>query len=397
MELRQLTMADYDERMALFQFAFQQRLTAEQLEQRKKNFRPEQQWGFFDEQDKLLSVLGLMPLEAWVQGKKLALGGIGSVATWPEARRQGCVGRLLSHALETMRKNGQSVSMLHPFSFPFYKKYGYEQTIDRKKYTIATRLLPTRKETPGEVRRMTVPDVSVLDAVYTAYASRYNGTLARSAEWWEDRVRRQEGTAAVYYNEDGSPEGYLLYDCLNGKMTVHELTALNETARAAIWTFIANHDSMISETILNAPLDDDLPYLLDDPRIGQEVVPYFMSRIVDAQAFAEQYVWNGGKDGESVLLCMEDWHAPWNEGAFRLSWSSEGEGKLERLEGSTAQESGGNGEAIRCDIRALTAMLLGGRKPTWLASVGRVSGPSDSLRLLERRIPERTPFLMDFF
>jgi len=221
--------------------------------------------------------------------------------------------------------------------------------------------------------------------------------LARSAEWWEDRVRRQEGTAAVYYNEDGSPEGYLLYDCLNGKMTVHELTALNETARAAIWTFIANHDSMISETILNAPLDDDLPYLLDDPRIGQEVVPYFMSRIVDAQAFAEQYVWNGGKDGESVLLCMEDWHAPWNEGAFRLSWSSEGEGKLERLEGSTAQESGGNGEAIRCDIRALTAMLLGGRKPTWLASVGRVSGPSDSLRLLERRIPERTPFLMDFF
>jgi len=392
-----LTMADYDERMALFQFAFQQRLTAEQLEQRKKNFRPEQQWGFFDEQDKLLSVLGLMPLEAWVQGKKLALGGIGSVATWPEARRQGCVGRLLSHALETMRKNGQSVSMLHPFSFPFYKKYGYEQTIDRKKYTIATRLLPTRKETPGEVRRMTVPDVSVLDAVYTAYASRYNGTLARSAEWWEDRVRRQEGTAAVYYNEDGSPEGYLLYDCLNGKMTVHELTALNETARAAIWTFIANHDSMISETILNAPLDDDLPYLLDDPRIGQEVVPYFMSRIVDAQAFAEQYVWNGGKDGESVLLCMEDWHAPWNEGAFRLSWSSEGEGKLERLEGSTAQESGGNGEAIRCDIRALTAMLLGGRKPTWLASVGRVSGPSDSLRLLERRIPERTPFLMDFF
>ncbi|RED57471.1 GNAT family N-acetyltransferase [Cohnella phaseoli] len=397
MELRQLTMADYDERMALFQFAFQQRLTAEQLEQRKKNFRPEQQWGFFDEQDKLLSVLGLMPLEAWVQGKKLALGGIGSVATWPEARRQGCVGRLLSHALETMRKNGQSVSMLHPFSFPFYKKYGYEQTIDRKKYTIATRLLPTRKETPGEVKRMTVPDVSVLDTVYTAYASRYNGTLARSAEWWEDRVRRQEGTAAVYYNEDGSPEGYLLYDCLNGKMTVHELTALNETARAAIWTFIANHDSMISETILNAPIDDDLPYLLDDPRIGQEVVPYFMSRIVDAQAFAEQYFWNGGKDGESVLLCMEDRHAPWNEGAFRLSWSSEGEGKLERLEGSTAQESGGNGEAIRCDIRALTAMLLGGRKPSWLASVGRVSGPSDSLRLLERRIPERTPFLMDFF
>lgn len=136
--------------MALVQFAFQQRLTSDQLEQRKKTFRPEQQWGFFDEQGKLLSVLGLLPLEAWFQGKKLALGGIGGVATWPEARRQGCVGRLLSHALETMRKNGQSVSMLHPFSFPFYKKYGYEQTIDRKKYTIAT---PSAAFSQGNARR----------------------------------------------------------------------------------------------------------------------------------------------------------------------------------------------------------------------------------------------------
>lgn len=244
---------------------------------------------------------------------------------------------------------------------------------------------------------MVVQDVSVLEAVYTAYASRYNGTLARSADWWADRVRRQEGMAAVYYNESGSPEGYLLYDCLNRKMTVQELAALNETARAAIWTFIANHDSMINETILDAPLDDDLPYLLDDPRIGQEVVPYFMSRIVDAQAFTEQYAWNGGKDGESVLLRIEDRHAPWNDGAFRLSWSEAGQGKLERLEGGAVQEAVGSGEAICCDIRALTAMLLGGRKPTWLASVQRMSGPAESLRLLERRIPERTPYLMDFF
>lgn len=52
---------------------------------------------------------------------------------------------------------------------------------------------------------------------------------------------------------------------------------------------------------------------------------------------------------------------------------------------------------IACDIQSLTAMLLGGRKPTWLASVGRVSGTTESLKRLERRIPERTAYLMDFF
>ncbi|MFC4601435.1 GNAT family N-acetyltransferase [Cohnella hongkongensis] len=397
MEIRQLTTQDYDERMALSQFAFQLRWTEEQLEQRRRTYRPEQDWGVFDGQNKLLSALTVLPLEVWVQGRKMAMGGVAGVATWPEARRQGCVGRLLSQALETMRKEGQSLSMLHPFSFPFYRKYGYELTIERKKYAIETRLLPSRKETPGEVRRMKKPDAAVLDAVYSAYASRYNGTLARSGEWWTERSLREEGPAAVYFNEEGTPEGYVYYNCLDGKMTVHEMAALSETARTALWTFIANHDSMIGETTLIAPVDDGLPYLLGDPRIGQELIPYFMSRIVDAEAFAKQYAWEKGASAESALLQLEDRHAPWNAGTFRLSWSEDGEGTLERLDSGTGQDSESGSEAIVCDIQTLTAMLLGGRKPTWLASVGRLSGPHESLRRLERRIPERTPFLMDFF
>ncbi|PRX72979.1 putative acetyltransferase [Cohnella sp. SGD-V74] len=393
LEIRQLTEQDYYERMALSQFAFQMRWTEDQLEQRKRTYLPEQDWGVFDGANKLLSALTLLPLEVWVQGKKMAMGGVAGVATWPEARRQGCVGRLLSHALETMRNEGQSLSMLHPFSFPFYRRYGYELTIERKKYAIPTRLLPSRKETPGEVRRMAEPDVAVLDAIYSAYASRYNGTLARSAEWWTERALRKEGTAVVYFNEAGSPEGYVFYDCLDSKMTVHEIVALSETARTALWTFIANHDSMIGETTLFAPIDDGFPYLLDDPRIGQELLPYFMSRIVDAEAFAKQYAWEQGTGEESVLLRLEDRHAPWNDGTFRLSWSKEGEGTLERIDGAEDSEA----DVIACDIQALTAMLLGERKPTWLASVGRVSGAAESLKRLERRIPERTAYLMDFF
>ncbi len=393
LEIRQLTEQDYYERMALSQFAFQMRWTDDQLKQRKQTYLPEQDWGVFDGANKLMSALTLLPLEVWVQGKKMAMGGVAGVATWPEARRQGCVGRLLSHALETMRNEGQSLSMLHPFSFSFYRKYGYELTIERKKYAIPTRLLPSRKETPGEVRRMAKPDVAVLDAIYSTYASRYNGMLARSADWWTERALHKEGAAVVYFNEEGSPEGYVFYDCLDGKMTVHEIVALDETARTALWTFIANHDSMIGETTLFAPIDDGFPYLLDDPRIGQELIPYFMSRIVDAEAFAKQYAWEQGTGEESVLLRLEDRHAPWNDGTFRLSWSKEGEGTLERVDG--AADSGA--DAISCDIQALTAMLLGGRKPTWLASVGRVSGSAEGLKRLERRIPERTAYLMDFF
>ncbi|MFB9274218.1 GNAT family N-acetyltransferase [Cohnella cellulosilytica] len=398
MEIRQLTMEDFENRAALSQFAFQMTWTEEQTAARKSGFKPEQDWGAFDEKGELMSALLLLPLEAWVQGRKLAMGGVAGVATWPEARRQGCVSRLLSHALKTMREQGQSVSMLHPFSFPFYRKFGYELTIERKKYTLDAKHLPPRGEAPGRVVRMTAPDIGVLDGIYSAYASRYNGNLVRTPKWWETRILTQEGSnLAVYYNESDVPEGYFYYKAKERILTVHEMAALTETARRALWSYAANHDSMVDEVALLAPMDDQLPLMLSDPRFKQEIVPYFMSRIVDAEAFAKLYAWEKGAGGESVLLQLEDRHAPWNDGTFRLSWSEEGEGALERLDSGSGRESGRGGEAIVCDIQTLAAMLLGGRKPTWLASVGRLAGSAESLRLLERRIPERTSFLMDFF
>jgi predicted acetyltransferase len=400
MEIRQLRSEEFEDRTALSQFAFQYHLTSEEKESKRLNFRPEQDWGAFDERGELLSAMLIIPLEAWVQGRKLAMGGIAGVATWPEARRRGCVSKLLVHGLETMRKNGQTISMLAPFAFPFYRKYGYEMTVERKKYTIETYQLPARRETPGEVKRMTKPDIKVLDAVYAAYASRYSGNLVRTQDWWENRVPKKSGVYAVYFNENGQPEGYVHYQIGDRKMTIHEWVSMNEASRSALWTFVANHDSMIEEVTIIAPIDDPLPFLLSDPRIKQEVIPYFMSRIVDAEAFVREYAWVGGAGSEAeeeVAINLSDAHAPWNNGVFRLVWSAGGSARLERLEGQSYEQAASNGEAVSCDIQALTAMLLGNRKPSFLREVGRISGTEASVKLLERHIPERTTHLMDFF
>jgi len=394
MEIRKLRPDDFAERMALSQYAFQVKFTEEQLEARRAIYPFDQDWGTFDEQGRLQSALLLLNLSAWVHGREMGMGGIAGVATWPEARRQGGVSKLLAHALETMRNNGQPISMLHPFAFAFYRKFGYELTIERKKYTIETHQLPPRQTVPGHVERLAKPDAGVLGSIYSAYASRYNGNVVRTPEWWAERVLKKEGTIAVYFNEKGAPEGYLFYEVSGRTMTVHEWVDLNETARTALWSFIGNHDSMIREVTLTAPIDDELPFLLADPRIKQEIVPYFMSRIVDAEAFVSQYAWAKGPDGESVALKLEDAHASWNNGTFRLVWGSEGEGRLERVEDRAVDAA----EAISCDIQTLAAMLLGDKKPTWLASAGRLQASSEkSLLALERRIPERTAYLMDFF
>ncbi len=394
MAIKQLSEEQFDERMALSQFAFQFRMSEADLESRKRKWRPEHDWGYFDESGRLLSAVTVIPFETWIHGRKLAMGGVAGVATWPDARRQGCVRKLLAHSLEEMKKAGQTVSMLYPFSFAFYRAYGWELTIERKQYTLANGQLPKRVDVPGRVSRPAKPDLATLNAIYETYASRYSGMLARSDEWWTEKYLSKAGTCAVYENESGKPEGYLLYDVKDRKLTVHDWANVSEPARAALWTYIANHDSMIEETTLTVPIDDPLTFLLADPRIKQEIVPYFMSRIVDAEAFVKMYAWEPGSEGEAVALRLTDAHAAWNDGTFKLNWDAGGKAGLERI---TAEEAVATEACIACDIQTLTAMLLGNRRPSFLREVGRVAGDDLAIARLERRIPVRTTSLMDFF
>ncbi len=380
--------------MALSQFAFQLRFSEADMEARKRKWRSEHDWGYFDESGRLLSAAIVIPFETWTQGRRLAMGGVAGVATWPDARRQGCVRKLLAHALEEMKKEGQTVSMLHPFSFAFYRKYGWEMTIERKKYTLRTDQLPKRADVPGRVIRLAKPEIALLNGVYESYASRYSGTLVRSDEWWLDKFLSKPGTWAVYENESGKPEGYVFYDIIDRKLTVHEWASVTETARTALWTYVANHDSMIDEATLNVPIDDPLTFLLADPRIKQEIVPYFMTRIVDAEAFAALYSWEAGETGESVTLRLTDEYAAWNDGTFKLSWDADGQGTMVRI---PVNEAADGGVEVSCDIQGLTAMLLGNRRPSFLRAVGRISGDDLAIARLERRIPVRTTYLMDFF
>ncbi|MCQ6561992.1 GNAT family N-acetyltransferase [Paenibacillus mendelii] len=391
MEIRVLNKDDFDMRTELSMYAFQFSLTPEQLDEQRKHFKPENQWGAFED-GQLQAMYTLLPFQLYIQGRQMAMGGVAGVATFPEQRRKGHVAKLLSHALMEMKEKGQVVSCLAPFSFGFYRKYGWELYTDLKKYTILPSQFPPRVVTEGRVERV-VPDSVLLERVYEAFASRYNGTLVRTQNWWKHTVfTRKAGRTAVYYRPDGEPGGYLLYGIENRVLTVHEMVYLDETARQGLWTFLANHDSMVEKLILTAPVNDELPYMLPDPRIGQEIVPYFMARIVDAASFVDQYAFHATGASVRLKLQLIDPHAPWNEGVWTWAVSVDGQGSLTKseLEDGETVDAG-------CDIQALTAMLMGYQRPGALRRYGRLTGSAEAADILERVVPQGQTFLMDYF
>ena len=64
--------------------------------------------------------------QGYIRGKLVKIGGVSCVATYPEYRRKGYVGKMLVRSLAEMRERGQVLSALQPFKFSFYRRYGYE-------------------------------------------------------------------------------------------------------------------------------------------------------------------------------------------------------------------------------------------------------------------------------
>ncbi|MDP4095986.1 GNAT family N-acetyltransferase [Paenibacillus sp. P96] len=390
MEIRQLHHEEFEASTELSQYAFQYTLSPSELEEQKKKFKPEQVWGIFEEEE-LNAKLTLLPLQVYIHGQQFAMGGIAGVATWPEKRRSGMVSRLLKHSLEQMRANGQTVSFLHPFSFPFYRKFGWDIFIEYKKYMIPVDKFPPKMVVEGTIKR-NVRDTAELNKMYQEYAKKFNGTLVRDAEWWENRVLDADTQTAVYYAEDGTPEGYVLYKVQKKELSCDEFVYLSKQAHRGLWTYFANHDSMIEKgTFTFIPSNDSLPYLLADPRIQQETIPYFMGRVVDVPAFVQQYPFQSSTQGIEITLALTDTHAPWNDGVWKLSVTSLGEGCLEPLHVSVEEAQ------LQCDITTLSAMLIGYKRPQELFRWDRITGNAEAAGLLEKVIPSAQTFLMDFF
>ncbi|MHA6481471.1 GNAT family N-acetyltransferase [Paenibacillus sp. strain BS8-2] len=386
----------FDESMELSQFAFQYIRSKQELEETKKKLEdePADRWVVLVD-DKLAAQAGVLELQTYIGGKAYATGGLAGVATWPEYRRQGFVGQLLLHSLEAMKEKGQTVSFLHPFAFGFYRKFGWETYTEYKKYTLQSHQLPPRIVSPGRIER--VSDYSLLYDVYETFASRYNGTLKRDEKWWKYRINVQMPTKMVIYRDAaGIVQGYLIYKVAQKELNVRELIHLNDDARAALWSFIAQHDSMIETVTLNAPIDDHLTDHLIDLRIKQEIVPYFMARIVDLQAFIKDYPFLPGAESLTLSIHVTDEQAAWNHGTFLLRIEESGQASVvQQSDGNTSENDADN--EITIGIGALTMLLMSYRSGLQLSGSGRIKGSSKLINRLQARIPERTTYLPDFF
>jgi predicted acetyltransferase len=345
--------------------------------------------GWFDGES-LVSQVVVYPWQVRVFNRTYEMGGLTGVGTYPEYANQGLMHTLLAQALETMRNKGQSISFLFPYSVPYYRRKGWEIISDKISYEIQDHQLPKHKEVPGTIVRVPTESEAVKQA-YERFAMQTHGAMLRTRELaWQEywRWEPDDMLAAIYYNEQGLPDGYELYRIADEVFRIKDMIFVNEEARTGIWNFISAHFSMIDKVIGNTYTDEPLAFLFEDAAIKETISPYYMARIVDIEQFVAQYPFKPDSSDRSWSFVLNDPFLAWNQGGFSLKISAAGQGQIVREEHTSADQ---------IDIQTMTTMLMGYKRPDYLYRIGRIACQPDTIDMLEDAIEQQTPYFSDYF
>lgn len=350
---------------------------------------------FHDQQIK--SQLLLFPFEVMFHGETMPTGGIGYVSSYPETRGKGYVKQLFIEALATMNTEGMALSYLEPFSYPFYRKFGYELAFNQAQYEIKASNMPRVESYLGSMERTDWESSQhVLKELYAEKTFSSIGPLKRPDWIWEtDMMRNQQERIALYRDTEQEARGYICYHADSDDSTcfiIDEMVYLDQEAFIGLWQFVASHQSSFTTFIYVAEEEEYILDMFPNPRIKKEMKPFMMARIVNIETFLMQYPFKE-KAQTTFYIRVIDKYADWNDGLWRVELRKIGR-KVTKL---THQDGIKETEILSATIQTWTQLFMNYRTTENLYFHQKLLGNLAYAKELADRIPEGNPTLFNYF
>ncbi|WPC21490.1 GNAT family N-acetyltransferase [Pediococcus inopinatus] len=392
-EIVKLNEKDLDEFYHLYLYAFNNQDSEERRAFFDDRYNHSQVYGI-RHRDKLSSGMLSIPLQVNFHGVTYKMNGIGDVMSYPEFGGHGAITDLMRQAFSDMRDDGVSLSYLAPFSYDFYRRFGYEEVFDRAVYQIKNTDLPRVKlsEERGTFLRLSLSEaISLIDEVYENNEQSRNGGLKREPWWWQYlSLKHPQWQVGVYLENDKSASGYVIYEAAGDTFKIQELMYTNQLSYQYLQRFICQHESMFAKFEYADGDPKGYPDVMADPyTVDVHIRPYMMARIIDLQKFVNDYPFI--QKVKTVRLAVKDDLIPQNNGIWRLKVNVNGT-SFEKL-----SDNEQNMADIHLDIQNLTKAFMGYRRLGHLKRVGAINGNFDSIHNLEGALTAESPMLWDYF
>ncbi len=240
----------------------------------------------------IVSTLVCRPAPVYINGSPVSHAATGAVATVPEARCKGYASEMMRESVRLLRSDKIYLSSLWPFSYPYYRKFGWEIGAENRSYSAAGKVF-TELGDAGKARFIQEGDLRYIKAIFDDWAQDYNCLTQRSDVWW-DRVTKLKpspltepgsGNDVVVHVTGDRVDGYAAYVFTQKddrkSISVYEI-AYSEAAHRR--DMLALLGRLVDDGTLSfyAPVDDLFLQEIPNPRaINASVGPSFQFRVID--------------------------------------------------------------------------------------------------------------------
>lgn len=307
---------------ALFSIAFEYPLEESQPMEEGVRY-----WASFTDEGQMMSCFTITDFQQNFDGSSCKMGGVGGVATLPAYRRHGGIRSCFEHALPEMYDEAYDFSYLYPFSTCYYRKFGFENCVQRYQVTVDLGLLKPETVTGRFV--LAEPEAPLTDAIRSVDAQwekEFNMMVChtdRSYDWSRktDPVRKQEFTY-VYFNEAGEPRAYTSFRMQmqpDGRNLVCSRMAFLDregyNGLMALFKSLSADHALVKFQIPAIPA---MEYLMPEWSLGAarwELLPAGMVRVINVEQVLRKAAYLGS--GEAVIA-VSDPQIPQNDHTFRV-------------------------------------------------------------------------------
>jgi len=244
----------------------------------------------------LISSLLCTPGPVYMGEAAVPHSAVGGVGTIPEYRQKGYAGLLMSECVRLLRREGIYISSLWPFSYEYYRKFGWEIGAETRNYSAEAKVFLTVGD-PDKARGATLEDFQQLQLAYDLWATNYNCLTQRSDTWWRRIIKMPDhlhlatepGLGVVVQWEGGHLVGYAGYEMkVNDEgvrsINVKEIMFFEPSVRRNMLALLATLIGPEERINFVAPLDDHFLHELPNPRLVTTTVhPSFQFRVIDPE------------------------------------------------------------------------------------------------------------------
>lgn len=396
MEYRKITEQEQEQAIFIISQAFYYDCSAEYKLLENDKFRYEDFYGAFDDSGKIAAALQNEPHFMWLDGQSVKSGGIANVSSLPENRRGGHIRKLIKLACDDMYEDGCVMSYLYPFSYPYYRKFGYELCNENMKMEASPEeILPfdfngsAQQFEPGEDGT----DPTDIIAIYEAFSQRYNTMLDRDAWQWERKLEhdpvKSKFRTYIIYDAQGEACAYFTYvydrQRYEADIAIKDMAWKDTAAMYLMFAFWRRFIGNVTKITFSLPPDTPPSYIWSEPRNYKiSFSGNGMARVINAQKALESI--RKPAHAGSFTIKIDDSFMPQNNKSYKVSWENSK---------STTEEVSCECD-IECSSQALAQLVTGFADIEKAALRGDVKINSN-IEVIKAVFIKKPVFIADYF